>query len=74
MTTPVLHYIHDPLCGWCYAAEPLVQAAAAAGIPVVLHGGGLWGSPIHAPEAKRRMMRATDDRLAALARPPIGGA
>lgn len=22
-----LHYIHDPLCGWCYGAAPLVKAA-----------------------------------------------
>jgi hypothetical protein len=25
----VLHYIHDPLCGWCYGAAPLVAAPAA---------------------------------------------
>jgi putative protein-disulfide isomerase len=25
MTT--LHYIFDPLCGWCYGAAPLVAAA-----------------------------------------------
>ena len=62
----ILHYVHDPLCGWCYAAEPLVQAAASAGIPIVLHGGGLWDQPVHAPEAKRRMMRATDGRIAGL--------
>ena len=23
-----LHYVYDPLCGWCYGAEPLVWAAA----------------------------------------------
>ena len=74
MTAPVLHYVHDPLCGWCYAAEPLVQAAAAAGIPVVLHGGGLWEPPVHAPAAKRRMMRATDDRIAELTGQPFGAA
>lgn len=22
-TGSVLHYVHDPLCGWCYAASPL---------------------------------------------------
>ncbi|WP_375381790.1 hypothetical protein [uncultured Sphingomonas sp.] len=41
MTLPILHYVYDPLCGWCYAAEPLVRAAVTARIPVVLHGGGL---------------------------------
>ena len=24
---PVLHAIYDPLCGWCYAAAPLLAAA-----------------------------------------------
>ncbi|WP_160105355.1 DsbA family protein [Pseudomonas izuensis] len=36
----ILHYIYDPLCGWCYGAEPLVQAAQAV-LPVVAHGGGM---------------------------------
>jgi len=27
MTTIRLHYIYDPLCGWCYGAAPLVRAA-----------------------------------------------
>ena len=74
MSTPVLHYVHDPLCGWCYAAEPLVEAAVAGGIPVMLHGGGLWDQPIHAPDAKRRMMRSTDDRIAELTGQIFGSA
>ncbi|WP_095082190.1 DsbA family protein [Pseudomonas sp. Irchel s3h17] len=36
----ILHYIYDPLCGWCYGAKPLVQAAQAV-LPVVGHGGGM---------------------------------
>lgn len=41
MTAPAtLHYIYDPLCGWCYGAKPLVQAASQV-LPVVLHGGGM---------------------------------
>ncbi len=35
-----LHYIYDPLCGWCYGAKPLVQAASQV-LPVSLHGGGM---------------------------------
>jgi putative protein-disulfide isomerase len=27
MNTTTLHYIHDPLCGWCHGAAPLVKAA-----------------------------------------------
>lgn len=46
MTTPaaphdtVLHYIHDPLCGWCYGAAPLVAAAREV-LSVQAHGGGM---------------------------------
>ena len=36
----ILHYIYDPLCGWCYGAKPLVQAAQAV-LPVIAHGGGM---------------------------------
>ena len=36
----VLHYIYDPLCGWCYGAKPLIQAASQV-LPVILHGGGM---------------------------------
>ena len=36
----ILHYIYDPLCGWCYGAAPLV-AAARMQLPVVAHGGGM---------------------------------
>jgi putative protein-disulfide isomerase len=36
----ILHYIYDPLCGWCYGAKPLVQAAQAV-FPVIAHGGGM---------------------------------
>jgi len=37
-----LHYIFDPLCGWCYAAAPLVDAAREVpGLKVEFHGGGM---------------------------------
>ncbi|RQP22781.1 DsbA family protein [Piscinibacter terrae] len=38
--TATLHYIHDPLCGWCYGAAPLVKAAREV-LPVVAHAGGM---------------------------------
>ena len=40
MTQTTLHYIYDPLCGWCYAVAPLVQAAREI-LPVLAHGGGM---------------------------------
>lgn len=37
-----LHYIYDPLCGWCYGAAPLVEAARAVpGLTLAFHGGGM---------------------------------
>jgi putative protein-disulfide isomerase len=40
MSSATLHYIHDPLCGWCYGAAPLVKAAREV-LPVVAHAGGM---------------------------------
>ncbi len=39
-----LHYIYDPLCGWCYAAAPLVAAARGI-LPVEGHAGGMMAGP-----------------------------
>ncbi|MEN3111157.1 DsbA family protein [Uliginosibacterium paludis] len=37
-----LHYIFDPLCGWCYAAAPLISAARKLpGLAIAFHGGGM---------------------------------
>ncbi|MEE4410997.1 MULTISPECIES: DsbA family protein [unclassified Serratia (in: enterobacteria)] len=42
MTGTTLHYVFDPLCGWCYGAAPLVQAAKSIpGLTVALHAGGM---------------------------------
>lgn len=35
-----LHYIYDPLCGWCYGASALVHVAAKL-TELALHGGGM---------------------------------
>ncbi len=40
MSQTTLHYIYDPLCGWCYAVAPLIRAAREV-LPVVGHGGGM---------------------------------
>ena len=37
-----LHYLFDPLCGWCYGVAPLIAAAAGVpGLEIELHGGGM---------------------------------
>ena len=37
MTATHLHYIYDPLCGWCYAVASLVKAAREVA-SIELHG------------------------------------
>ncbi|WCN07714.1 DsbA family protein [Marinomonas mediterranea] len=43
MPNVILHYVNDPLCGWCYGASPLILAANELEcVHVTLHCGGLW--------------------------------
>ena len=71
--TATLHYIHDPLCGWCYGAEPLVRAAAAVpGLELELHAGGLWPQPTHLPADMRRYIQQADQRIAQMSGQPFG--
>ncbi len=66
MTAPTLHYVHDPLCGWCYAVTPMIEAVAQAGIGIVLHGGGLWEPATSPAPEERAYIRQNDTRIAAL--------
>ena len=64
----VLHYIYDPLCGWCYAAEPLIEAVALAApgnLAIRLHGGGLL-EKTHLPISKRAYIRQADAHIGRL--------
>ncbi len=71
--TATLHYIYDPLCGWCYGAEPLAQAAAdVADLSVALHGGGLWAEPTKLPDDMRNYISEADKRLAEISGQPLG--
>ncbi len=71
--TATLHYIYDPLCGWCYGAEPLAQAAADVDdLEVALHGGGLWPEPTQLPDHMRNYISEADKRLAELSGQPMG--
>ncbi|CNI19434.1 DsbA family protein [Yersinia vastinensis] len=46
MSGTKLHYIFDPLCGWCYGAAPLLQVAQnIPDLTLVLHGGGMMSGP-----------------------------
>jgi putative protein-disulfide isomerase len=68
-----LHYIYDPLCGWCYGAEPLVRAAERVeGLGIALHGGGLWPEPTRLSEPLRNHIRHADERIATMSGQPFG--
>lgn len=66
MNAPILHYVHDPLCGWCYAVTPMVEAIEQAGIAIKLHGGGLWEPATGLAPDKRSYIRQSDARIARL--------
>ncbi len=72
-----LHYIFDPLCGWCYAAAPLVDAAREVpGLAVAFHGGGMMTGPNRraiSPQWRAYVM-PHDRRIAELTGQPFGAA
>lgn len=72
MTAATLHYIHDPLCGWCYGAAPLVQAAREV-LTVVPHGGGMMTGQRVTPQLRSYVMQH-DRRIAQLSGQPFGDA
>jgi len=71
MTT--LHYIYDPLCGWCYGAAPLVKAAREV-LAVQPHGGGMMtGANRQAVTPQlRAYVKQHDARIAQLSGQPFG--
>ncbi|WP_266167861.1 DsbA family protein [Dyella subtropica] len=72
-----LHYIHDPLCGWCYAAQPLVSAAVekfGGRLALQLHGGGLFGEPRTLDPQLAEHIVHSDQRIGQLSGQPFGKA
>ena len=72
-----VHYIFDPLCGWCYAAAPLIAATRnVAGLDIVFHGGGmLTGANRRTVTAQwRDHVMPHDRRIAQLTGQPFGAA
>ncbi|CAE6855562.1 MULTISPECIES: DsbA family protein [Paraburkholderia] len=75
MTT--LHYIFDPLCGWCYGAAPLVAAARTVPqLAVALHGGGMMAGPNRRTVTSewRSHVIPHDRRIAEMSGQPFGEA
>lgn len=75
MNNAVLHYIYDPLCGWCYGAAPLVRAARDV-LTVRGHAGGMMtGSRRQQVSAQLRdYVIPHDRRIAQLTGQPFGDA
>ena len=74
MTTE-LHYIYDPLCSWCYAVTPLINAAAEVSqINMTLHGVGLWINNRRKPtgEALRSYLKPHSEYIHVLTGQPFG--
>jgi len=70
-----LHYLYDPLCGWCYGAEPLAKAAEnVVGLNLKLHAGALWPEPTQLPVEMRRYIQQADARIAQMSGQPFGDA
>jgi putative protein-disulfide isomerase len=72
-----LHYIYDPLCGWCYAAAPLIAASRnIPGLDIVLHGGGMLTGANRRPISPqwRDNVIPHDQRIAQLTGQPFGAA
>ncbi|MHC1479711.1 DsbA family protein [Frateuria aurantia] len=72
-----LHYIHDPLCGWCYAAQPLIAAIRAEfgdRLPLQLHAGALFAEPVPLDGALAEKIQQTDQRIAELSGQVFGAA
>ena len=71
----ILHYIYDPLCGWCYGAKPLVQAAQQV-LPVMAHAGGMMSGANRqnvSPQLRNYVM-PHDRRIAEYTGQPFGEA
>ena len=59
-----LKYFFDPLCGWCYGAAPLLDAASRIeGLELELLAGGLWARPTSLTAPMRAQIRAADARI-----------
>lgn len=72
-----LHYIFDPLCGWCYGAAPLIEAARGiADLKIIFHAGGMMAGSNRRKitEQWREYVTPHDRRIAELTGQPFGEA
>jgi putative protein-disulfide isomerase len=72
-----LHYIFDPLCGWCYGAAHLVHVLAqrlAPEVPLRLWPGALFPEPVPVRAGMREHIVSADRRIAAMTGAQFGPA
>ena len=71
-----LIFVHDPMCGWCYGASPLVRAAAAAGIALELRHRALFTGANTIPNTAEfaAFVQTHDARIAQLSGVPFSDA
>jgi putative protein-disulfide isomerase len=75
--TATLHYIFDPLCGWCYAASPLLRRVAdelQENVALQLHPGLLFETPMSLKADWRRHILQADQQIHALSGVRFGDA
>ncbi|REG48993.1 putative protein-disulfide isomerase [Paraburkholderia sp. BL6669N2] len=77
MESPVLHYIYDPFCGWCYGAAPMVSLAQEIpDLKIQPHGVGLLSGDkvqMMSPEWVE-FVRPHESRIRALSKQEFGDA
>nr|WP_315395602.1 DsbA family protein [uncultured Duganella sp.] len=73
MSESTLHYIYDPMCGWCYGAAPLIEAARGV-TRIEAHAGGMMMGAQRRPVTPelRRYVSEADQRIAHLSGQPFG--
>ncbi|MDO6421257.1 DsbA family protein [Saccharophagus degradans] len=72
-----MHYIFDPLCGWCYAASPLMTALNeyfSSTLEFVFHPGLLFPKPRTIASDFREHIIKNDARIAAVSGVEFGNA
>jgi putative protein-disulfide isomerase len=72
-----LHYIFDPLCGWCYAASPLLRRVAdelQESVALQLHPGLLFETPMSLKADWRQHILQADQQIHTLSGVPFGDA
>lgn len=69
-----VHYIYDPMCGWCYGAAPLIQVLASRpGVELMLHPGGMMERTALSDDFRSHVLEA-DQRIATLTGQTFGDA